>query len=132
MVTGGIGAMTLLLLWIPLPILHYTGLETFELPDRNTFAMIMAIGSMSVIYNASMMCVIALVNPVFAAVGVLLTIPVVALTDMAITGIPLPLTTVLGSILILAGFVILNRQISKEQDDVPVEDDGPRPTAALV
>jgi drug/metabolite transporter (DMT)-like permease len=130
MVTGGIGAMTLLLLWIPLPILHYTGLETFELPDRNTFGMIMAIGSMSVIYNASMMCVIALVNPVFAAVGVLLTIPVVAVTDMAITGIPLPLTTVLGSIFILTGFVILNRQISKEQDDAPV--DGPPPTAALV
>ncbi|CAO3589151.1 unnamed protein product [Absidia cylindrospora] len=115
MMTGGIGAVTLLVLWIPIPILHYTGLETFELPDGHTFVMIIAIGSMSVIYNASMMCVIALMNPVFAAVGVLLTIPVVAVTDMIITGVMISLATVLGSILILVGFAILNRQISNEQ-----------------
>lgn len=28
-----IGSFTLLVLWIPLPILHYTGIETFELPQ---------------------------------------------------------------------------------------------------
>ncbi|KAI8096521.1 uncharacterized protein BX664DRAFT_324178 [Halteromyces radiatus] len=116
MMTGGIGAVTLLVLWIPIPILHYSGWEIFELPDGRTFAMIMAIGSMSVIYNASMMCVIALVSPVFAAVGVLLTIPVVAITDMFVTGVMVSFTTILGSAFILVGFIILNRQIAREED----------------
>ena len=45
-----IGSFTLLVLWIPLPILHFTGLETFELP-RGEAAWMMAI---SVLTNASM------------------------------------------------------------------------------
>ena len=44
-----IGAFTLLVLWIPLPILHFTGVETFELP-RGEQAYMMVI---SVLANAS-------------------------------------------------------------------------------
>ncbi|UPX17487.1 uncharacterized protein EKO05_0007838 [Ascochyta rabiei] len=44
-----IGAFTLCVLWIPLPILHYTGWETFELPHGEQ-AWMMAI---SVLANAS-------------------------------------------------------------------------------
>lgn len=44
-----IGAFTLCVLWIPLPLLHYTGWETFELP-RGEQAWMMAI---SVLANAS-------------------------------------------------------------------------------
>ena len=45
-----IGSFTLLVLWIPLPILHFTGVEIFELP-RGEAAWMMAI---SVLTNASM------------------------------------------------------------------------------
>lgn len=44
-----IGLFTLLVLWIPLPILHFTGLETFELP-RGDAAWLLFV---SVIANAS-------------------------------------------------------------------------------
>ena len=47
-----IGAFTLCVLWIPLPILHYMGWETFELP-RGEQAWMMAI---SVLANASKFC----------------------------------------------------------------------------
>jgi drug/metabolite transporter (DMT)-like permease len=47
-----IGAFTLFVLWIPLPILHYMGWETFELP-RGEQAWMMAI---SVLSNASKFC----------------------------------------------------------------------------
>jgi len=49
-----IGAFTLLVLWIPLPILHYMGWETFELP-RGEQAWMMAI---SVLANASKSCLL--------------------------------------------------------------------------
>ncbi|KAI8138552.1 hypothetical protein BJV82DRAFT_630316 [Fennellomyces sp. T-0311] len=113
-VTTGIGFTTLLLLWIPIPIFHFLGHETFELPDLRTFSYILGIASMSVVYNATFMCVIALVNPVFAAVGVMLTVPAVAITDVFVTGVMTPLSTVVGSILILIGFYILNREIKQE------------------
>lgn len=42
-VTASIGALTLLVLWIPLPILHWIGWEAFELPpDLRTAGLIFA------------------------------------------------------------------------------------------
>ncbi|RCI01868.1 hypothetical protein CU098_011629 [Rhizopus stolonifer] len=115
MVTGIIGMVTLFVLWIPFPLLHFSGIERFELPDLETFGYILAIASMSVIYNATFMAVIALVNPVFAAVGVMLTVPAVAVTDVLVTGTMVPTSTLVGSVLILIGFVILNNQIGHEE-----------------
>ncbi|KAK4517725.1 uncharacterized protein ATC70_001067 [Mucor velutinosus] len=114
-ITGIIGIVTFLLLWIPFPLLHFTGIETFELPDLSTFGYILAIASMSVIYNATFMAVIALVNPVFAAVGVMLTVPAVAITDVLVTGVMVPASTIVGSALILIGFYILNKQVGDEE-----------------
>lgn len=114
-ITGIIGVVTFLVLWIPFPFLHFTGIETFELPDWTTFSYILGIASMSVIYNATFMAVIALVNPVFAAVGVMLTVPAVAITDVLVTGVMVPTSTIVGSLLILVGFFILNRQVGNEQ-----------------
>jgi drug/metabolite transporter (DMT)-like permease len=114
-ITGIIGIVTLSLLWIPFPFLHYFGLEIFELPDLTTFGYILAIASMSVAYNATFMAVIALVNPVFAAVGVMLTIPAVAITDVLVTGTMVPTSTIVGSLFILVGFIILNRQVGQEE-----------------
>ncbi|KAI7861462.1 hypothetical protein BDF14DRAFT_1976007 [Spinellus fusiger] len=107
-ITGIIGLVTFFVLWLPLPVLHVLGYELFELPDVQTALSIFAIASMSVIYNATFMCVIALVNPVFAAVGLMLTIPVVALTDVLVTGVMVPVSTLVGGTLILVGFAILN------------------------
>ncbi|KAI8641661.1 hypothetical protein BD408DRAFT_202959 [Parasitella parasitica] len=114
-ITGIIGIVTFLFFWIPLPLLHVTGVETFELPDLSTFGCILAIASMSVIYNATFMAVIALVNPVFAAVGVMLTVPAVAVTDVLVTGVMVPASTIVGSVLILIGFYILNKQVANEE-----------------
>ena len=36
-----IGSFTLLVLWIPLPILHYTGIEPFELPQRKAAGLLL-------------------------------------------------------------------------------------------
>lgn len=114
-ITGIIGIVTFLLLWMPFPLLHFSGIETFELPDISTFGYILAIASMSVIYNATFMAVIALVNPVFAAVGVMLTVPAVAITDVLVTGVMVPVSTIVGSVLILIGFYILNKQVGNEE-----------------
>ncbi|KAI9280427.1 hypothetical protein BY458DRAFT_500660 [Sporodiniella umbellata] len=108
MITSTIGIVTFFILWIPIPILHWSGIETFVWPDSTTFFYILATAMMSVIYNATFMAVIALVHPVFAAVGVMLTVPVVAVADVLIADVTLPVSTVVGSVFILVGFGILN------------------------
>ena len=54
--TSSIGIATLLLLWIPIPVLHYLGLETFKLPsDMKTILVISGISLTGVAFNAGLM-----------------------------------------------------------------------------
>jgi len=54
--TTCIGLCTLFVLWIPLPILHYYGIEEFELPSNMvTLASIAGICATGVIFNAGFM-----------------------------------------------------------------------------
>ena len=54
--TSAIGVFTFLLLWVPLPILHYSGLETFHLPsDIQTVFTIAGIALSGVAFNAGLM-----------------------------------------------------------------------------
>ncbi|RHZ79028.1 hypothetical protein Glove_152g16 [Diversispora epigaea] len=106
--TGFMGLTSLLLLWIPLPILHFTGIEKFELPNLYTFGFILLIALMGVMFNANFMMVISFTSPLFAAIGTMLTIPLVAIVDVWVTGVPLGMNTIIGSFCILIGFVLLS------------------------
>jgi hypothetical protein len=54
--TTAIGVCTFLLLWIPIPILHYLGLEMFRLPtDVKTISVIAGIALSGVAFNAGLM-----------------------------------------------------------------------------
>lgn len=54
--TSCIGLCTLVFLWIPIPFLHYFGIETFRLPpDLRTWASVLAVALCGVAYNAGFM-----------------------------------------------------------------------------
>jgi drug/metabolite transporter (DMT)-like permease len=54
--TASIGVCTLFVFWIPLPVLHYYGIEVFALPSNmKTFAAIVGICTTGVIFNAGFM-----------------------------------------------------------------------------
>ncbi|OZJ03315.1 hypothetical protein BZG36_02265 [Bifiguratus adelaidae] len=106
--TTAVGVVTVLLLWIPIPLLHYLGIEPFALPSWTTFGYILLVASMGLLFNASFMCVIAITNPLFASIAVMLTIPLVALCDMIVTGQAVTLDTVVGSCLIVVAFGLLD------------------------
>jgi drug/metabolite transporter (DMT)-like permease len=89
-----IGSFTLLVLWIPLPILHYTGLELFELPRGEAASL--------------------LTSPVLSSVAALLTIFLVAIVDWAWTGVPLSPAAMIGGILIIAAFLLLSYSTYRE------------------
>jgi drug/metabolite transporter (DMT)-like permease len=129
---GMIGTFTLCVLWIPLPILHFTGVEPFELPTGKTAALL-AISTLSnAVFSGSFLVLMSLTSPVLSSVAALLTIFLVAITDWLITGKPLSLAAITGGSLIIVAFVMLSwatyREMSEEQkkrdeDDVKVDDD---------
>ncbi|CAH1764253.1 11380_t:CDS:1 [Entrophospora sp. SA101] len=106
-ITALIGVFTFLFLWIPIPILHFTGIEIFEIPDMETFGFIILTAISGVCVNASFMLIIAFTSPLFVAIGLMLTIPIVALVDVLIVRNPLGINTIFGGCFILLAFALL-------------------------
>lgn len=56
LLTSLMGVMTFFIFWIPLPLLHYSGVERFSLPrDPAVAGAIAAVAISSVVYNAGFM-----------------------------------------------------------------------------
>ena len=69
-ITAGIGLATFTLLWIPVPILHWTGIEPFELPrDGMTYLAIAGNVFFGVVFNSCFMMLLGLYGPVTAVSG---------------------------------------------------------------
>ncbi len=138
---GMVGTFTLCVLWIPLPILHWTGVEKFELP-RGQAAGLLAISTLSnAIFSGSFLVLMSLTSPVLSSVAALLTIFLVAITDWMITGKPLSVAAITGGSLIMVAFLMLSwatyREMNEEQkkreeedakilddEDLPLDDEG--------
>lgn len=63
---GYFGVHTLLWMWPLLIILHFSGGETFELPDMATFKLLLANAALDVLFNGSLFVCIALSTPLMA------------------------------------------------------------------
>ncbi|KIP03972.1 hypothetical protein PHLGIDRAFT_94162 [Phlebiopsis gigantea 11061_1 CR5-6] len=108
--TSGIGICTLLILWIPIPILHYLGLETFRLPpDMRTVLVLFGISLSGVAFNAGLMILLGLWGPIVTSVGNLLTIVLVFVSDIIFGGAVQSITvwSMLGSGSIILAFGVL-------------------------
>ena len=102
------GIFTLTVLWIPLPILHWIGWETFELPTGRTAWLLFVSVIMNATFAGSFLILISLTNPVLSSVAALLTIFIVALSDWALTGEPLSGAALTGGLLIILAFGMLS------------------------
>lgn len=115
-----IGIFTLLVLWIPLPILHATGIEKFELP-RGEAAWMLAISVLSnATFSGSFLVLISLTSPVLSSVAALLTIFLVALCDQMLPPplySPLTAAAIAGGCLIIFAFLLLSYATYKEMEE---------------
>ncbi|KAB5554459.1 putative DUF6 domain protein [Coniochaeta sp. 2T2.1] len=125
-----IGAFTLFVLWIPLPILHWLGWETFELPTGHTAWMLFWSVVMNATFAGCFLVLISLTSPVLSSVAALLTIFLVAIVDWMLTGQALSAAAVVGGCLIIGAFAMLSwstwremvedsrkREVDMSQDD---------------
>ncbi|KAK3327004.1 hypothetical protein B0T19DRAFT_358058 [Cercophora scortea] len=103
-----IGGFTFLVLWIPLPVLHVLGWETFEPPTGQTAWLLFISVVMNMVFSGSFLVLISLTSPVLSSVAALLTIFIVAVVDWFRTGQPLSAAALLGGLLIIAAFGMLS------------------------
>ncbi|KAG5639228.1 hypothetical protein H0H81_005302 [Sphagnurus paluster] len=83
LLTTCMGLSTFALLWIPLPFLHYYGIETFRLPPNiTTILAIAGIALSGVVFNAGFMVLLGVWGPIITSVGNLLTIVLVFISDV--------------------------------------------------
>ncbi|TQS37654.1 hypothetical protein Golomagni_01864 [Golovinomyces magnicellulatus] len=109
-----IGIFTLCILWIPLPILHLSGLERFELPHGEAAWLLGLSVLANAIFSGSFLVLISLTSPVLSSVAALLTIFLVAVVDWLFTGIPPSVAATTGGILIISAFLILSWSTYRE------------------
>lgn len=112
-----IGIFTLSVLWIPIPILHWTGLETFELPTGETALWLWISVVMNATFAGSFLVLISLTSPVLSSVASLLTIFIVALTDWLLKGQALSFAALAGGALIIAAFLMLSFSTWREMTE---------------
>lgn len=112
-----IGCFTLLVLWIPLPLLQLTGLETFALPTGATAWWLFLSVVMNATFAGSFLVLISLTSPVVSSVASLLTIFIVAVSDWVLTGQPLSLAAIVGGAMIIVAFVMLALSTWREMAD---------------
>lgn len=103
-----IGLFTLFVLWVPLPVLHILGWETFELPTGQTAWLLFLSTVMNATFAGSFLVLISLTSPVLSSVASLLTIFLVAVVDWLLTGEPLGAAAVTGGCLIVVAFAMLS------------------------
>jgi drug/metabolite transporter (DMT)-like permease len=113
-----IGTFTLTVLWIPLPLLHWTGIEKFELPEASTCWLILAATLSNATFSGSFLVLISLTSPVLSSVAALLTIFIVAIVDWFITGVPLSLAAMVGGVMIIIAFLGLSWSTYREMKEV--------------
>lgn len=109
-----IGSFTLLVLWIPLPILHFLGLETFVLPRGEAAWMLLISVLANATFSGSFLVLISLTSPVLSSVAALLTIFLVAIVDWLWRGETLTPAAIGGGLLIVAAFLLLSWSTFRE------------------
>lgn len=108
LITASMGMCTLLVLWIPIPILHYYGLEEFRLPTRpDILTAIAGIAASGVIFNAGFMILLGIWGPIVTSVGSLMTIVLTLFSDMFFGTVALTFGGLVGTGMIVGAFAML-------------------------
>ncbi|CAK7233517.1 hypothetical protein SBRCBS47491_008637 [Sporothrix bragantina] len=112
-----IGLFTLCVLWIPLPVLHMLGIETFALPTGRVAWYLFLSVIMNATFAGSFLVLISLTSPVLSSVASLLTIFIVAVSDWWLTGVPPSAAALLGGGMIVVAFALLSWSTYKEMTE---------------
>lgn len=123
---SGIGFCTLSLLWIALPILHFTKVEVFEFPRGEILGLLVISIISNMLFSGGMLVLMSLTSPVLSSVASLLTIFIVAIVDWVLFSVPVTFAGLIGGVLIIIAFLLLSYATWQElqaEDDSELENE---------
>ncbi|KAI8140365.1 hypothetical protein BJV82DRAFT_671795 [Fennellomyces sp. T-0311] len=131
---GFVGAFNILLLWPIFPILHYLGVETFELPHGGILWATLLLNAFIGTFLSDYLWLLAMLmtSPLVVTLGISMTIPLALLGDLIFKHIVPNLQYAAGALLVVVGFFAVNFATLSEVEDkaiyadreiIPQEDD---------
>jgi solute carrier family 35, member F5 len=120
-----VGCLNVLLFWPIFCILDWFGLESFELPSSTVLMWLLLNGIIGTVLSDLLWSLAVLwTTPLIATVGLSLTIPLAMLSDVLIRSKTFTILYLIGSILVLVGFLVVNlTPQTEEKQQGPGEDD---------
>lgn len=102
-----IGLATMLLMWPVLLMLHFTGVETFEIPGRRILAYLAVSVVGNVVYGGAFLVLMALTDPVLGSISTLIATCCVPFVEFVLFGRGITLAEVSGGLIIVSAFVVM-------------------------
>lgn len=119
-----IGVGTLVLMWPVILILHWTGVETLEMPTKSVLVPLIWSITMNVTFIGSFLVLMSLTSPVFGSVSSLLATFLVPIVDYVLRGTRITLAEVFGGLVILLSFVLMTwASLAEMEEDGKDEDE---------
>lgn len=121
---GLVGLFNMVFLWPGFLILHFTGVETFELPPtRKIWTIVLLNSASSFISDYCWAYAMLLTTPLVVSVGLTMTIPLSLIGQMMISAQYSSALYWVGAVIVLLSFLVINHE-SKEEDDVSRKREG--------
>ncbi|CAG8524137.1 10186_t:CDS:2 [Funneliformis mosseae] len=116
---GFVGIFNVILLWPLFWLLHFTGLEQFQLPPNNTIWIMVAINALIGTFLSDYLWLIAVLmtSPLIVTLGLSLTIPLALLGDIFFKGLFMSTGYCFGVIMVTSGFIGVNFLEIKEKSN---------------
>ncbi|KAI9713053.1 MAG: hypothetical protein M1820_001038 [Bogoriella megaspora] len=117
---GFVGLLNVLLLWPGLIILHYTGIEVFELPpDGRILAIVLINSASSLVSDYCWAYAVLLTSPLVITVGLSMTIPLSLVGQMVLNNQMSSAVYWIGAAVVLLSFIFINQEeVAEEEQEV--------------
>jgi len=105
---GLVGFWNVIGLWPLFFLFDHFGLETFQLPKKKTICFLVLNGFINVLCEICWTRAVLLISPTIASVSLGLSLPLSLLADYVIYGTKRDFQYILGTVCVIAGFVLAN------------------------
>ncbi|KAI9269507.1 hypothetical protein EDC94DRAFT_656566 [Helicostylum pulchrum] len=116
---GFVGAFNVLLMWPFFPILHYIGLEEFQLPYSISIWMMILLNAFIGTFLSDYLWLLSMLmtSPLVVTLGISLTIPLALVGDVVFKHFMPGLQYAIGATLVVVGFLIVNMATLSDVDE---------------
>ena len=122
---GLVGLMNVVLLWPGFLILHWTGIEPFELPLSGRTHLILVLNAVaSLVADLAWAYAVVLTSPIIVTVGLSMTIPLSLLGQQVLNSQTANAIYWVGAIVVVLSFVFVNQEETKIGQKQQLEESG--------